>query len=482
MPWAPPPAAAAPAARARAVLDDAGYTPDAVHALRRSGGLLPERAARRALEADDTPLAVLLRLFVVGETLPGDEVERALGGELAALAALELVRAEGGSVTASVELVPHDDFVIASDRRDVADAADVVPGLHAPSATLGTLTIRTPVRRALDVGTGNGIQAILISPFAERVVATDVNERALAFAQLNCALNGRDNVELRLGSLLEPVAGERFGLVVANPPYVISPESRYVFRDSGMGGDRVSASLVADLPAHLEPGGHASVMISWIQEGDVVGPRVRSWLGDAPCDALLFHSALTPAASAAGMWNRDLADDDDRYDAAVDEWLAYFRDEGIEEIGYGTILLRRREHGTPWFSVLELPTGFGGQASDQLLGLFAATDAAHASDETLLGLAPVPVPAARLAQLLERENGVWRDAGTELTVLDAIELKARLDETTRAILLALDGSATVGQVLARSAVAAGATEADAPQGLPLVRRLLAAGYLLPAAP
>ena len=94
----------------------------------------------------------------------------------------------------------------------------------------------------------------------------------------------------------------------------------------------------------------------------------------------------------------------------------------------------------------------------------------------------MPVPAARLAQLLERENGVWRDAGTELTVLDAIELKARLDETTRGILLALDGSATVGDVLARSAVAAGATAADAPQGLPLVRRLLAAGYLLPAAP
>ena len=480
MTWVPPPAAAAPAARARAVLADAGYTPEAVHALRRSGAFVPERAARRALAADASPVAVLIRLFIVGDAVPHAEAEGTLGDGLDALAALDLLRADGDLVTATAEIVPHDELVIASDRRDIAEEADVVPGLHAPSATLGTLTIRTPVERALDVGTGNGIQAILISPFAEHVVATDVNERALAFAQLNCALNGRENVELRLGSFLEPVAGERFGLIVANPPYVISPESRYVFRDSGMGGDRVSSELVHDLPAQLAPGGHASVMISWIQEGDLIGPRVQSWVDGTGVDGLLLHAAVTAAESAASQWNRDLAADENRYDAAVDEWNAYFRAEGIEAIGYGTLVLRRRDSGEPWFSVLELSAHLGGQGSAQLLRLFQATDAAQADDETLLGLRIVPVPTARLTQTLERKGGAWQETGTDLTVVDAIELNAHVDETTRQILLSLDGSVTIGEVLARSAIAAGAAADDAAQGLPLVRHLLTAGYLTPA--
>ncbi len=454
---------------------DAGYATAARVAIGGPDSVVPQQAARHALADDESTAATLVRLFLLGESVDVD----ALGGDVEALAALELVREDGGRLVGTVEILPHDDLLIASDRRDTDDDANVVPGLHRPSATLGTLTIRRPVARALDVGTGNGIQAILISPFAERVVATDVNERALAFAQLNCALNGRENVELRLGSFLEPVRGERFGLVVANPPYVISPETRYVFRDGGLGGDRVSAELVADLPAHLEPGGYASVMISWVQEGDVVGPRVRSWLEGCGCDGLLFHAAVTPALSAASSWNRDLAADADRFDAAVDEWLAYFRAEGIEAIGYGTLVLRRGERAEPWFSVLELPSRVEGQASEQLLQLFTATDAAQEADETLLGLTLVPVTAARLAQSLERDGAGWRDAGTELTVADAIGLTARLDETTRAILLALDGTVPIGEVLARSAVAAGATAAEAVQGLSLVRRLLTAGYLTP---
>ena len=116
--------------------------------------------------------------------------------------------------------------------------------MQRPSNTLANLTVRRPVARALDVGTGNGIQALLASRHAEHVVATDVNERALAFARFNLALNGVSNVELRQGSFLEPVEGERFDLVVANPPYVISPESSFVFRDSGLGRDRVSELVV----------------------------------------------------------------------------------------------------------------------------------------------------------------------------------------------------------------------------------------------
>ena len=150
-----------------------------------------------------------------------------------------------GALRRQVTVVPHDDVLIASDDPQGTIGANYVPEVARASATLASLTVRKPVERALDVGTGNGIQAVLAARHAGAVVATDVSERALAFAEFNCALNGADNVELRLGSFLEPVAGERFGLVVSNPPFAISPENDLVFRDSGLGRDRVSEELLA---------------------------------------------------------------------------------------------------------------------------------------------------------------------------------------------------------------------------------------------
>ena len=56
------------------------------------------------------------------------------------------------------------------------------------------------IQRALDLGTGNGILALLCSTHAEHVVGTDINEHALELAQLNAALNGIENVEFRLNT------------------------------------------------------------------------------------------------------------------------------------------------------------------------------------------------------------------------------------------------------------------------------------------
>lgn len=429
--------------------------------------------AHRWLEGDRSPRAALIRLFLLSEVVDAADAEAALGDGLEALAEAGLLREEPGGLTGTVEIVPHDELLIASDRRDAADESNVVPGLHRPSATLGTLTVRRPVRRALDVGTGNGIQAILVSPFSEQVIATDVNERALAFAALNATLNGVGNIELRLGSFLEPVAGERFGLVVANPPYVISPESRYLFRDGGLGGDRVSAELVHALPDHLEPGGFASVMVSWVQEGEDVGPRVREWVDGRGCDTVLLHSSVSPALTAAGAWNRDLAGDADRYAAAVDEWAAYFRAEGIAAIGYGTVVLRRRAAGEPWFRVIPLPETLAGQASEHLQRIFAGVDAASEPDETLAARVLAPAQDLRIRQTLAPGDGGWQAAGAELTLERGIGFRAGLDERTLRLVTAVDGTRTAGEVV--GAVVGSPDETGI--GLDVVRRLLELGVL-----
>ena len=77
-------------------------------------------------------------------------------------------------------VTPHYDVLIASDDPLGTIGAEYVPEVARSSATLASLTIRRPVERALDVGTGNGIQAVLAAKHAHTVVATDISERALA--------------------------------------------------------------------------------------------------------------------------------------------------------------------------------------------------------------------------------------------------------------------------------------------------------------
>ena len=67
---------------------------------------------------------------------------------------------------------------------------------------------------------------------------------------------------------LAPVAGERFDLVVSNPPYVLSPENAYVFRDADVRGDVMCRNLILDIVGHLTVDGLAVVMVSWAQHGD----------------------------------------------------------------------------------------------------------------------------------------------------------------------------------------------------------------------
>ena len=99
---------------------------------------------------------------------------------------------------------------------------DYVLGVSPASTSLAQMTMRTPVDSALDLGTGCGVQSLHLARHARRVVATDVNPRALQLSRLTAALN-QVEVDIRDGSLYEPVAGERFDLVVTNPPYVMSP-------------------------------------------------------------------------------------------------------------------------------------------------------------------------------------------------------------------------------------------------------------------
>ncbi|WP_241978574.1 methyltransferase [Cryobacterium sp. TmT2-59] len=174
-----------------------------------------------------------------------------------------------------------------------------VLGVGGASLTLSGLLIPTEVVSALDLGTGCGIQAMHASRHAERVVATDISARALELAALNVELNGIGNIEFRLGSLYEPVAGERFDHIISNPPFVITPRvagvPSYEYRDGGMVGDALVEAVVRGAADHLTPNGVAQLLGNWEYHArQDAFDRLAGWL-DAPASS---SRRSNPASSA----------------------------------------------------------------------------------------------------------------------------------------------------------------------------------------
>jgi release factor glutamine methyltransferase len=127
--------------------------------------------------------------------------------------------------------------------------------------------LRAP--RVVDLGTGSGIVAITIAlrcPEA-RVTAVDVSPEAIAVARANATRHGA-RVAFAEGDWYAPLAGERFDLVVANPPYVAAGDAHLLddglpyepavaLSDGVEGGDGCAciAAIIAGAPRHLARGG-----------------------------------------------------------------------------------------------------------------------------------------------------------------------------------------------------------------------------------
>jgi hypothetical protein len=332
----------------------------------------------RMLPEDDS-FSTLAKLFLLGGTLPPEEVERAVAPlDTRRLEAMGIVERSERGVAATVEIMPWDDFLIMSDplSGDLPPSrADHVLGIHPPSIVLAELTVRRPSRATLDLGTGSGVQALLAARHSQRVVGVDLNPRALDFGRFNALLNGLPQIELREGSMLDPVEDGPFGLVVSNPPYVISPESQYIFRDTDLPADSFCRELVRRMPELLEEGGFGHLLVGWVHREDQPwDDPLRRWVEGIGCDAIAFHSVSQNPLNYASTWNRPLRWDPVAYSLAIDRWLEYDREHGIEAIGWGALALRKRSGGENWFLAHQLDRQGFDAAGDHILRMFAAQD------------------------------------------------------------------------------------------------------------
>lgn len=410
-------------------------------------------ALRRTTDAG-SPLATLTRLFLLQRTVSAEAAERALPGLVDRLAAGGMLVQSVGEVAARLDCRPYtaDDVElwVVSDLTPGLDgsphrvSADHVLGISAASTSLAQLTLRDEVGSALDLGTGCGVQALHLAEHSDRVVATDVNKRALDIARFNTALNGvADRVDVREGSFFAPVAGERFDLITTNPPFVISPATgeRLVYRDSGLPGDRVVEHIVRTAPDHLTEGGWCQVLANWVVAEDRPwDERLAEWLPD-DCDAFVVQRETLDPSAYVELWLKDSGHHGGPdYARRYDTWLSWLEQQGVAGVGFGWINLRRTGAGSAVRELLEWPYDVE-QPIAPAIGAWAAS-------------ARTPVAAdSRLTTREDVRQETVGPAGAEdpATILlrqqRGLRRARQVDTVLAAVVGACDGELTVGQIL-----------------------------------
>ena len=519
-----PRATAEQAADLRRDLEATGWGVDSVHhllgdaadaALRREIRLPALRALRRALDEDraagaaPNPTAVLTALFMLGQTVSVAELDSALRrtrtrGALA-MGLVELVPDAGAGaaprVRALVDLRPHEArdetgdvrWWIASDLGELATGAPLAPdhvlGIGGAGLALAALTPRRPVAAALDLGCGCGIQTLYLLRHADRVTATDVSERALAFTAFNAALAavGPDRLELLAGSLLEPVAGRRFDLIVTNPPFVLTPPA---VREAGLplmeyrdAGRPVLPGLVAGLGEHLGVGAAAVMLGNWEhRRGRDWRRDVAGWVPD-DLDAWVVEREAQDPVEYAALWLRDggLAPERDlpRFEAALEAWIADFEARGVEGVGLGYLIVHRPDPDSdgapraPWRVLEEVATRPAGPLGEHVARcLEVRSGLAAMDDDAVAGLRPVTAPDVTEERHLrpgasEPDVILIRQGGGFGRVVEA-------DTALAALVGVADGELSVAQIATAVAALTGADEAALRARMVAATRSLAA--------
>ena len=474
-------------ARARARLAGAGYTGQGITQRLKvdtvpTAGVLDHPLYLWRTRGGDA-LDTFIRLFLLYSAVPVDAARDALRPmPLDAWVAGGLLRVVEGSddVAATVRMLPYGPHVMVTDQPPRTEAeipVDFVMSVGAATITLANATVRRASRRTLDLGCGCGTLGLLAAGHSDEVFCLDRNPRAVAYSQFNSSFNAIDNVHALEGNLFEPVADLRggFDLIVCNPPFVISPESRYLYRDSGMRGDEICRTVARQAPAFLAEGGYCQMLCNWAHvAGEDWTQHLAAWFAGSGCDAWVLRYETRDVASYADEWVRR------GHPGLFDEWMAYYQREGIEAVSLGLINLRRASGRKNDLLIDDAPKPEGPVGDDIATGFMLRQFVNAADDQALLAACLRAGPDARLDERSEPHGGAWRVTESTLLRTGGLGQRGTADPYVARLVAGCDGRRPLGEWVAELAAALGRTPADvAPPLLGVVRQLILQGFLLP---
>jgi hypothetical protein len=276
-------------------LHQAGYA-DAVGAL---CGALPVYHYRQAMRdlheaarpagLDDRAWAAL-SLFFLGRPLPLQAARDLIGLDLDALIAAGLLTRDDQDVRADrCGVVPVHGALFLVSRLQHARSESGSNAAYFGQDTIELVreALAAPQASMLEVGSGPGVVGILAQRAdpQRRVLGVELCEEAVEIARTNAAMNDVA-YDVRHGDLYAPAVGERFDLILADPPAIAVPDDLAfpLYGTGGHQGDRLLRRIVQESGSHLTPAGRLfAVTELHCVPGEIPFLRwIRRWCGRRP--------------------------------------------------------------------------------------------------------------------------------------------------------------------------------------------------------
>lgn len=407
-------------------------------------------------------LPTLFRWFWIGLPVDRPTAAQCIPGRiLDLLIASGLLIPETGGLASPYRLTPFNEFFIASDHPVSGTGgprSDIISYPNPTTLMTWRLSIPTPVGRTLDLGTGSGILALSAAAHSNHVIATDLNPRAREFCLFNASLNGVTNIEYREGSVFEPVRGERFDLILVNPPFFVTPSVRHLYSDNSMELDGFCRMLIQQAPTYLNENGYCQMLIEWVEiKGQPWRERLTEWIagdgGGLECDVWVMTAYYRSIADYSLIRVQDDRADVAAQAAQIISWQSYFESRQVESIFGGVVTLRRRS-GRHWVrmeeSQAELQRPFGAF----LKRVFENRDYLDThNDEELLDTRPVLPASAAMTQRFTISPEGWKPASLDLHLDEGLPYTLALQSQVADFIALCDGQRTLREIAAQTAAA-----------------------------
>ncbi|WP_269617150.1 carbamoyltransferase C-terminal domain-containing protein [Prochlorococcus marinus] len=296
----------------------------------------------------DSHLENLIRLFLLRSQINKNTLIEIIGQDIyKVLISISLLEENNSLVFSNIDLFQSGGMYFATDHRYmICDAdkmtEDPVMYIGMDSHGLVQSAPRNSCQNLLDLCCGSGIQGIVASRYAKSIIGVDLNPRAIRFARFNAQLNGLTNYKVVLGNLYDVIEGEKFDVILANPPFVPSPENDLGFRDGGRNGEEVLKDIISNAPKFLNENGRVCIVSDLV---DVKGysKKIRDWLGKNELDCLVLKTAerneiLFSVPHCKAPFNQTF----EEYNQEIDLWINNFRSNNLNSVNFGYVFLWKK--------------------------------------------------------------------------------------------------------------------------------------------
>jgi hypothetical protein len=268
----------------------------------------PHSILRKNYENFPSPLKELVALFLLGESCERSFIENFFDeGALAALISIGVFSEdERESISSPLVLFPYHGYLIFFER--FKNGKDISVYMGDDSIALASHLTPPPGGRCLDLCTGSGIQALVCSSHSREIIGVDLQKRAVEVATINTYLNMlEDRVSIRNGNLYNPVEGEKFDLICANPPLLPAPSNLKapIVADGGEDALGITYQILQGLVDHLNPNGICQIIGTCL--GDSEGPFILKKLNDLSKEIKCSINMTFPVSMPVDEWIGPLA-------------------------------------------------------------------------------------------------------------------------------------------------------------------------------